>query len=315
MKWVFPRLHLNGVLGLNERGIEYIIECNPRRYFPRADDKLLTKRLAMEAGISVPGLLHSISRGSELRSLPGILSKFESFVMKPAHGSGGEGILIIDRVTEEGFRKSSGELLDVETIKYHAADTLCGLYSLGGQPDEVMIEEVVRSDTVFDKVTFRGVPDIRVIVYYGVPVMAMLRLPTRRSNGRANLHQGAVGAGIRIAGGETFGGVYQDRQIDRHPDTGHTIGGIVIPQWQSILELASLCCEFSSLSYLGVDFVIDREHGPLMLEINARPGLAIQIANNAGLLPRLHLVESRRSAFSSVSDRLCFAGSAFDQRP
>ncbi len=312
MKWIFPRLRHRGVLGLNERGIEYIARCNSRRNFPGADDKLLTKKLAIEAGISVPGLLHFISTGSEIRSLPGILSKFESFVMKPAHGSGGEGIIVIDRVNEEGFRKTSGEMLDAETIRYHAADTLCGLYSLGGRPDEVMIEEVVRSHNVFEQVTFRGVPDIRIIVYYGVPVMAMLRLPTQRSNGRANLHQGAVGAGIRLADGMTSRGVYEDRPTDRHPDTGHLIGGLVIPGWQRILELSSRCCEFSSLFYLGVDFVIDRVRGPLMLEINARPGLAIQIANNAGLTPRLRRVDSMRSAFLTASERVDFARSAFD---
>jgi len=47
----------------------------------------------------------------------------------------------------------------------------------------------------------------------------------------------------------------------------------------------------TGLGYLGVDLVIDRDHGPLLLELNARPGLAIQLANHSGLFARLQLVD------------------------
>jgi glutathione synthase/RimK-type ligase-like ATP-grasp enzyme len=38
---------------------------------------------------------------------------------------------------------------------------------------------------------------------------------------------------------------------------------------------------------VGVDLVIDVERGPLMLEVNARPGLQIQVINGEGLAPAL----------------------------
>jgi hypothetical protein len=38
--------------------------------------------------------------------------------------------------------------------------------------------------------------------------------------------------------------------------------------------------------------VIDKELGPMMLELNARPGLAIQAANGMGLQTRLSHLES-----------------------
>jgi predicted ATP-grasp superfamily ATP-dependent carboligase len=47
------------------------------------------------------------------------------------------------------------------------------------------------------------------------------------------------------------------------------------------------------LGYLGVDIVLDPRRGPLLLEANARPGLAIQHANAAGLVPRLQEIETR----------------------
>jgi len=39
--------------------------------------------------------------------------------------------------------------------------------------------------------------------------------------------------------------------------------------------------------------VLDAALGPVVLEANARPGLAIQIANRCGLLPRLKLIDAQ----------------------
>jgi len=140
--------------------------------------------------------------------------------------------------------------------------------------------------------SYQGVPDIRVLVYRGVPVMAMLRLPTQLSDGRANLHQGAVGVGIALATGHTTFAVCKDRRVSEHPDYGTPLGGLVIPGWDNLMELAARCYEVAPLGYLGVDIVLDAELGPLVLELNARPGLAIQIANGEGLKHRLDRVDN-----------------------
>ena len=47
------------------------------------------------------------------------------------------------------------------------------------------------------------------------------------------------------------------------------------------------------LGYIGVDIVVDVNEGPMLLEANARPGLAIQIANGRGLLPRLEAIDAQ----------------------
>jgi len=39
-----------------------------------------------------------------------------------------------------------------------------------------------------------GLPDIRIICFNMVPVIAMLRIPTELSDGKANLHSGACAA-------------------------------------------------------------------------------------------------------------------------
>ena len=50
------RLRDCGVLGINRRNAEIIRRWNPRRLYPLVDDKLLTKRLALAAGMPVPEL-------------------------------------------------------------------------------------------------------------------------------------------------------------------------------------------------------------------------------------------------------------------
>jgi hypothetical protein len=49
----------------------------------------------------------------------------------------------------------------------------------------------------------------------------------------------------------------------------------------------------TGLGYIGADVVLDARRGPMVLELNARPGLAIQLANRAGLMPRLDTVDER----------------------
>ena len=279
-----------GVLGINRRNADYVSVWNHRRLFPLVDDKLETKRLALEAGMAVPELYGVIAEQHEVEELPDLLDGREDFVLKPAHGSGGNGILVIAGRRGRRFRKVSGELIDPEELYHHTSNTLSGLYSLGGHRDKVMVEYRVRVDPLFEEITWAGVPDLRTIVFRGYPVMAMARLPTRMSDGKANLHQGAVGVGIDLATGTTLGGVLGNETVDEHPDTDGPLTGIQIPGWRDLLELAARCYDITGLGYLGVDVVLDKESGPMILELNARPGLNIQIANRRGLRERLQRV-------------------------
>ena len=186
-----------------------------------------------------------------------------------------------------------------------------------GTEDTAIIESLIHPDPIFRDVTYQeGVPDIRVIIYRGVPVMAMVRLPTMASDGKANLHRGAIGAGIDMAGGLTMTAVHQSRIVTRHPDTGHPVGGIRIPHWEKILTMAAQATEMTGLGYLGADFVLDREFGPVLLELNARPGLAIQIANQTGLRLRLDRTDSApAAAFASAASRVAWARENFSSAP
>lgn len=303
-----------GVLGLNERNADYIARLNPRRLYPLVDDKVLTKRLALQSGMAVPDLYGVIANQGEVRTFPEIVRERESFVIKPARGSGGDGIIVVtgrSKRKRDSFRLSSGMLVSEGEILHHISNTVSGQYSLSGSRDAALIEYCVHFDPTFAEVSYQGVPDIRVIVYRGYPIMAMVRLPTRASDGKANLHQGAVGAGVDISSGTTLTGVLGNDLIDEHPDTGALIAGLEIPMWDFILESSARGYDVTGLGYLGVDMVIDAERGPLMLEMNARPGLNIQIANCAGLSQRIARVEAQYDSAASVAERAAFARREF----
>ena len=292
--WLWPsELREAGVLGMNRRNAVHVLSSNPRCYYPRVDDKWQTKQICEARGIRVPETYAVIERQGDVRRFIELIGDRQEFVIKPAQGSGGRGILVVVRHDGLQFQTSSGQHIAWLDLCYHLSTILSGLYSLGGQPDKVIVEQRIVRHPVFDGVAVGGTPDVRIILYRSVPVMTMVRLPTQSSRGRANLHQGAVAAAIDLVTGITFGGVCRGRTVTQHPDTGKPIAGLQIPEWERLVNGAMDLADGLELGYLGIDFVLDAEYGPVILEANARPGLAIQVANRRGLVPRLDLVDSQ----------------------
>jgi len=309
----FRRLREFGVLGMNFRNAGYIMAYNARSAFPLVDDKVQTKRLAEKFGIPIPELYYVVENHGSIAGLPGVLEHLGEFVVKPARGSGGSGIILIKGRMEEGFVTQSGKIMSKEDFNYHIASILSGIFSLEGGEDAAIIEALIHPDPVFNSVTYQeGVPDVRIIVYKGVPVMAMVRLPTEASDGKANLHRGAIGAGIDLGSGITLNAVHKSRIVQIHPDTKNPVNGIHLPHWDKLLMTASEAMEMTGLGYLGADFVLDRDRGPVLLELNARPGLAIQMANQSGLRIRLDKTDRALPAvFLTAASRVAWAKENF----
>jgi alpha-L-glutamate ligase-like protein len=280
-----------GVLGINRRNADYTMMWNQRRLYPLVDDKLATKQLCKNAGIPVPELLAVAENHLEAHRLLARLAGMESFVLKPARGAMGNGILVLSQ--REGGLWRGNRPYSREDFEYHASGIISGLYSLAGHSDVAMVEERLDIHPVLAPLRDDGVPDIRVIVYRGVPVMCMMRVPTRLSDGRANLHQGAVGVGIDLVSGRAVYAMLRGRRVDRSPDTGKPIVGLELPDFDVVLRSAVAATDETGLGYVGADVVLDSRLGPVVLELNARPGLSIQLANRAGLLPRLDAVDAR----------------------
>lgn len=285
-------LKKKGVLNMNYRNFAIIGCNNSRQLFPLVDDKVKTKELADKVGIKTPKLIGVIRAQFDVKNLLSIVKDCTGFVIKPAHGSGGKGVLVIKSYTQNYFKTASNDVLTFSEVYQHISNILSGLYSLGGQYDDALIEDVVTFTADFKEFSFQGVPDVRVIVYHGYPVMAMMRLATKESGGRANLHQGAVGVGIDIETGQAIAAVQHNKSIFYHPDTKADLLTLKVPFWREHLEIAAKGFDMTGLGYLGADIVIDKNLGPMMLELNARPGLSIQIANQKGLVPILDKIET-----------------------
>lgn len=303
MKWL-ASLRGAGVLGINRRNAQYTLRENRRELYPSVDDKLQTKRMCGEVGIPTAAVLAVAETQAAVSGLLTKLAGEPSFVLKPARGAMGNGIVVIVDRDGDRFQRAGGDWLSGSELIHHARSILSGLYALGGHDDVVFAEERLIVHPSLAEISSDGVPDLRFVVFRGVPVMAMTRLPTHRSRGRANLHQGAVGAGIDLATGETNHAVIDVTPIRRHPDTLKPVVGQTLPEFDQALEIAVRATDCTGLGYVGADIVVDARHGPLVLELNARPGLAIQIANRAGLLKRLRRVEARWREGMSFNERI-----------
>ena len=279
-----------GLLGMNARNLSYIRPNNLQGAIHLANNKLRSKEALFKAGIPVPKIYGVIRNRKELEvfkwdDLP------KSFVLKPNCGSGGKGIKVIfGQKKDQSWVSTEGGKMTIKDLRNHIMDIFEGFYSFSGASDIAFFEERIKLLKILKPYSYKGIPDIRVIVYNKVPVMAMLRLPTKESGGKANLHMGGIGLGVDIATGVTTNAVMRDFLIEKHPDTKLTLKGIKIPYWREILEIAIKCQEVSKLGYIGVDIAIDSERGPVVLEINAHAGLSIQIANLAPLKYRLKKV-------------------------
>ena len=296
-----------GIMGMNQRNVNYIGRYNPRKLYPLVDNKLKTKHIAVGAGVTVPKLIGTIQHQHEVGKIAAMVKEWSGFCIKPARGSGGKGILVIMRQENGLFYKPNGSSCTANDLERHISNILAGLFSLGGKPDFVLVEDLIHFDNVFDGYSFEGVPDTRVIIFKGFPVMSMMRLSTASSDGKANLHQGAVGVGICLRTGRALRAVQYNQPIRYHPDTSKDLFDLVVPHWMKLLNLAASCYEMSGLGYIGTDMVLDKLRGPMLLELNARPGLSIQIANAAGLLPRLRQIEKMGKVQMNVDERVAYA--------
>lgn len=290
-----------GLLGMNARNLEYIRPYNRKSGMKIADNKLLCKRLLKKNNLGVPGLIAKIKNHEELEQFD-FSTLPNSFALKPNRGFGGEGILVVYGKKkparpaggngELAWVKANGSVVTIDDLRAHIRNILDGSFSLSNIPDTAFFEERLKLLKLFKPYSYKGIPDIRVIVYNRIPVMAMLRLPTRASDGKANLQQGAVGVGIDLATGTTTTAILgKGHVIEYVPDTRLVLSGIKIPYWKDILRMSIDAQAVSHLGFLGADIAIDRERGPVILELNARPGLSIQLANFSGLKTRLNRVK------------------------
>lgn len=281
------------ILGLNARANLFSYKYNKPLGKRIANSKLATKRALKKAGIPVPDTYGKFVNPEKLLNfnwdkLP------DAFALKPNKGLGGEGIIVVKKRSKDkqGWITTTRNKVTIDDLKLHVLDILEGAFSIGNVPDVAYFEEYVGRHKAFSKFAFRGTPDIRIIVFNKVPVMAMLRLPTKESKGKGNLHQGAIAVGIDMATGITTRGYWKGEYIKLKPNTKRKLHGIKIPQWTKLMKIAVDCQAATGLGYLGVDILFHPSKGPMVTELNYMPGLQIQMANSDGLKKRLERIEA-----------------------
>ncbi|MBW7954386.1 DUF1704 domain-containing protein [Candidatus Gracilibacteria bacterium] len=280
-----------GILGQNARNLNYIGEYNDSLSKKLRDSKIKTKEFLSSKGVKVSESIavlktHKDLEDFDLNSLP------LPFVVKPNAGYGGKGIIIFIKKDDKGnFISNDNQVFSIKDLKKHLSDILDGFFSLSGSRDKIIFERKLSLDKSIELLGKYGLPDIRVIVFNSVPVIAMLRVPTKNSKGKANLHMGACGLGIDIGSGKITYITQFKKMIKSVPGIGD-VRGIEIPHWDDILKLAVKVQQVTNVGYVGCDIVLDDTFGPLLLEMNVRPGLEVQVANKIPLLERLKKVSN-----------------------
>ena len=294
------RIEPSTVMSMNRRN-QLIKEYNPSHLYPELD-KASMKRSFHGTGVPTPETYALVDSPSELETAASIFDSRDEFVVKPDSGYGGEGIIVVTGRTEDGSFETSKGVRTPDQLLAHVRSITEGQYDPMGLEGVAVIEGLIHPDDHLLSIAGQGVPDIRVIVFKGFPIMAMTRLPTEASDGAANLHMGAVGVGLDVANGQALGG-YQstNKWFDEHPDTGVDLESFSIPNWGEVLATAVKAAEVSRLGYTGADVVVDEEEGPMVLEINARPGLGIQNSTFDGLLERTAFIEALPDSFELKS--------------
>lgn len=280
-QWRSVRQNLRYVLSMNERNLHYVYPNNQRRDYPIADNKLLTKEIIQRLGVPIPQTYFEYRYFYDLRNLKGDLERHTDFVIKPASGSGGGGIIVITGRQGEHWLSAGGTLYTVQDLRKHISDIIFGVYSFGLQ-DQAIVESRIVQHPDIDAISHYGLADIRLILCRHEPVLAMIRLASKGSKGTANLHQGAIGVGVDIDSGLTTHASLSGKALEFHPDCGTNLLGRKIPYWNDIVKTGVTIANAVPLKYIGADIAVSEE-GPKLLEINARPGIEIQNANQKGM--------------------------------
>jgi len=301
---MFKSLFNSGILGINARNLLYVKPFNPKKATAFADDKLKTKAFLRTRGIPAAKIYARLDTRNQLKQFD-FKQLPDECVLKPNSGFGGEGIIVLKGRNKNGkFLKNGKAEITNRELEEHIEDILDGKFSINGHRDTAFFEQVLTTHESLARFRPAGLPDIRVIVFNLVPVTAMLRVPTKDSDGKGNVHLGGIGIGIDIAKGVTTHAAQYHSLITELPHGG-PFSGIEIPFWDEILLICSKIQYLTNIGYLAVDLTIDQNMGPALLEVNARAGLMVQLANLSPLRSRLERVQGLKVGSPEKGVRMC----------
>lgn len=312
------------ILWNNARNLLYIKKFNDKKAIRLANNKLETKIFLWERWIPFAKTYWIISNRNELYEFDFSYLPKKTFIIKPNQWSKGNWILIVKNISkEENLKpkeknnflnfiiKKREKIVPYKTIPTHKKelyhiwektindptfrryllDIIDGKFSMNMGWDKVIIEEKLTPGELFKDFCEYGLADIRIIVFNLVPIATMIRVPTKYSNGKANLAQWWLGLGIEICTGKITSMLRKNKvYTHKFPKEFAHFFGKQIPYRKDILFLSSKAQYYVNLGYLALDRVITNE-GPKLLEINARAWLEVQKVTNTPLEKILEKIE------------------------
>ncbi len=298
-----------GILWLNKRNINYIKKRNPKKQIRLANSKYHTKKFLAERGIPVPQTLWVIKNRKKLFQYNFNKFKTENFVVKPNQWSKWRWIFIIKKLKEREanntlkgqwsrhkWLKKRREIiysykeelfnnqlfivnkkkLSDRWLKQQLVSIIDGQYSIGSKNDVILIEELVKPSKEFLPFCEHGLADIRIICFNLVPIAAMLRMPTKKSGGKANLAQWGIGFGVDISSGKIVSMKNKKRiHYESFPEEFTSFFHKKINNRDDMLLYSSSIQYFTNIGFIGLDRVLTPQW-PKILEINARAWIEIQ---------------------------------------
>jgi hypothetical protein len=260
---------------------------NPPKLEFLTEDKAIFYRLCEGLGLPVPELYATFgqpagwARGKgpvagreewervlgDARVLPG------TFVVKPAHGVYGRGVRVLER-TQDGFLEVGGSRLSTSDLyRAMASDPV---------DRKFVIQERLRSHPDLEELS--GVPflqTVRVITHVGPDGCARVLLANFKvivgESCVDNYHQGRSGnlyTHVEPASGRLDDAVGRDSGglgvtvYPRHPKTGRSFAGFLLPHWEATRALVSRAAiALLPLRSIGWDVALTPE-GPVLVEGN-----------------------------------------------
>lgn len=192
---------------------------------------------------------------------------------------------------ELNYYKVSWKTISENTLERYLLDILWGKYSMTLGWDTILIEEKLVPWEWFERFCKHWLADIRVIVFNLVPIASMVRIPTEKSEWKANLAQWWAAAWIEVWSWKIYS-YYTNRKIhlNQFPKDKSNLKWYQMPFWDEILFFSSQIQFYVNLWYLALDWVITPEW-PKLLEINARAWLELQNVCSLNLKTRLDKVD------------------------
>jgi hypothetical protein len=174
------------------------------------------------------------------------------------------------------YYEIAGEIVNDNKFRRHILDNLDWKNSMITGSDNVIVEEKIIPGEWFKDFCEHWLADIRVIAFNLVPINAMVRMPTYKSEWKANLARWWIWLWIDI-GTWKIKTMFHKKKLFKwkFPQEFKNLKDHKLPYWDDILFLSSKIQYFVNLWYLALDWVITDE-GPKLLEINARAWLEVQ---------------------------------------